>query len=328
GGDCSVTVNETFPDGSHDWYVRGWNDTGNGDWSDGMSFTVKSSEMEKDINEVIGMITSVEDLSPMIEEIGTLLGEVMNGDPSFITIDPSGDLDLANLPSEITITANLGNGYTPEGSSSVLTGNMVIKITNLSFDAAGIFADISLDADDIRRDGQLILDGGMTLGVNAGISGSSLSVTVDIDFANLKSLDFQVNGAASVIIPSIDLSGELTSSQPIIINFQQFTTLDYQISGDVELIPDGDVYDIDFDLDTNQGDVAGTVRVDGTNPDRIIISTPGSTLKAGDYTLDINNVVMASDVCTDSPSSGNIVVTDNLETKTITFNNNCDYTIN
>ncbi len=40
GGQCSVTIDSTLSAGTCNWYIRGWNDDGNGEWSDGMSFTV------------------------------------------------------------------------------------------------------------------------------------------------------------------------------------------------------------------------------------------------------------------------------------------------
>jgi PKD repeat protein len=40
GGTCTVTPDVTLPNGNYDWWVRTWNDYGNGDWSDGMTFTV------------------------------------------------------------------------------------------------------------------------------------------------------------------------------------------------------------------------------------------------------------------------------------------------
>jgi hypothetical protein len=40
GGTCTVTLDESIISGSYIWWVRGWNDDGNGAWSDGMNFTV------------------------------------------------------------------------------------------------------------------------------------------------------------------------------------------------------------------------------------------------------------------------------------------------
>jgi uncharacterized protein (TIGR02145 family) len=43
GGDCSVTLDERFTEGNYTWWVLGWNDYGNGEWSDGKVFTVSGT---------------------------------------------------------------------------------------------------------------------------------------------------------------------------------------------------------------------------------------------------------------------------------------------
>ena len=43
-GKCSVTINADLDNGEYDWWVRGWNDDGNGPWSDGRSFTIQGEE--------------------------------------------------------------------------------------------------------------------------------------------------------------------------------------------------------------------------------------------------------------------------------------------
>ena len=41
-GDCSITPTDTLASGDCTWWIRGWINDGNGDWSSGMSFTVEA----------------------------------------------------------------------------------------------------------------------------------------------------------------------------------------------------------------------------------------------------------------------------------------------
>ena len=42
GSTCSVTPSTTLSDGDHAWWIRTWNDSGNGPWSSKISFTVST----------------------------------------------------------------------------------------------------------------------------------------------------------------------------------------------------------------------------------------------------------------------------------------------
>ncbi len=288
-------------------------------------------DLEDDIEYYMAIISSAGDMTPMIEGITALFMAVMNGDTSVVTINPPMEtLDLNNLPSTITMTANFGTGYTPEGSTSVFTGQAVIQITNLILNqqTGAISANAALTATNVRQDGQLLLNGAMTLGVNVAMLGdNTLSATANMTFINLESLNFKANGGIGLSIPPMNLSGgQLT--QPIVLTFNQFTTQDFQISGTVTISQIGaDSINALFDLDTNQGEMNGLIRINGINGDQATISTPSGPLTAGGYSVTINNVVMDAAVCQDMPYSGNIVITGDSETKTITYSN-CAYTVN
>jgi len=116
-----------------------------------------------------------------------------------------------------------------------------------------------------------------------------------------------------------------------LLGMTQLETTDFSFkSGTVKLTQNGMKYYADFNLNTDQGLVTGRAQIDNLIEDKPVISTP-TTMTAGRYTLDINDVKMdASDTatCTKLPISGNIIVSGGSETKTITFTNNCTYTIN
>lgn len=286
---------------------------------------IPPSTLEADIVAYMAMITSAGELSPMMDEIGTLLGEIMAGDPSVVTITPPlQNLDLANLPPAINITANFGTGYTPAESLAVYTGQAVINITNLAFSETGITAHAAMTATDVRRDGELVLAGAMTLDLNVGMSGNNFSAVVPITFSNLQSLDYQINGGATLTLPSISGEGQLL--EPVNITFNQLTTKDFNLSGTVDLTQTANGFDAMLDLDTHEGPVNGLIWLTQNQQDQQIISTP-DTMTAGAYTVDINEVIMDSGICPDLPAGGNIVISGAGETKTLFFSN-CAYTIN
>lgn len=284
------------------------------------------STMEKDITSYMGMVTSAGELSPMMSEISTVLEEIMNGNSSAVTITPPLEtLDITNLPASINITADFGNGYTPEGSTAVFTGQAVILLTNISFSENAIGANAALTATNIKRDGKLVLNGGMGLSLTGDMSGNNISATVNVNFANLQSLESTVNGGLALTIPAISTDGQF--SQPISVTFNQLTTQDSQVSGSLNITPAGsNTYDALFNLTTNEGAIAGTVRM-AMNGTQTVFSTPAGTLTAGEYALNINDVTLDTSVCPETPYTGNIGVTKGSEASTVIFNN-CEYLLN
>ena len=346
GQECATTFNITFPAGDYTWWVKGWNDTGSGKWSDGMSYTVEpepdpdpdpdpdDSDLAKEINEKIDMLTDVSELTPMIDEIGTVLTAVLAGDSSIVTISPSMDtLDITNLPESIHISADFGSGYTPEGGTSVYTGSMVIDITNLTLNLSGtsmsLTADMEMDADKIKRDSDLVLDGGMTMDIDVGMTGNNaVTVTGNVNFESLTSLEYEINGGIDLSIPSMNLT-DGTISEPVVLTFNNLATVDYQLNGKVKITQVSNGYDIWLNLATGQGNnIKGTVRVNiDEDTEQVIVFTPGGDLQVEDYTMDINNVIIDPEVCPEGPAGGNVVVSDGTETTTVTFKNDCTYTV-
>lgn len=293
------------------------------------AFTGGASSLESDIESYMGMISSAGEMSPMMDELGTVFEEIMNGDSSVVTITPPLEtLDIANPPSSINITADFGSGYSPEGTTAVYTGQTVMNLTNIAFSETAIGANATMTATNVKRDGQLVLNGGMSLSLTGNMSGSSLSATVDLNFSNLQSLDSQVNGGMSMTIPSISVTGQDAQlSQPVTITFNQLTTQDYTISGTVTVTSSGsNAYDALFNLTTSEGTIAGTVRMAITG-DQTVFSTPSGALTAGEYTLDINDVTLDTTVCPETPYDGTIEVRKGSELSTVVYNN-CAYTIN
>jgi hypothetical protein len=285
-----------------------------------------TNSLNDDIEYYMAIVSSVDDLSPMVSEVSVLLEQIMAGDSSVVTINPPLEtLDLSNIPSTIAISVNFGSGYTPEGTTSVYTGQAVVNVTNISFSDTGITADVALTATNVKRDGELILNGAMALSLDAGMSGSDIAISASMNFTNLQSLTENVNGGASL---SMRVTSDGQISQPITLTINQLTATEFQVSGTVTMTPVGtDSYDALFDLDTDKGPVEGTVRMAGITGDTIVISTPGSPLKAADIYMDINDVTMDSNLCPESPSSGNILFTRGAESSTMTFSSNCTYTL-
>ncbi len=291
-------------------------------------FAGNTGGLVDDIEYYMALITSAGELSPVMDEISVLLSTILSGDTSVVTITPPlQNIDFNNPPSSITITANFGTGYTPEGTNTVYTGMTVINITGIAFTQTGITANAALTATDVRRDGTPVLNGLMTMGINAGL-GETISVNANINFSNLTTLDARINGGIAMNIPGISSEGQLL--QPVTITLNQLSTLDYQMNGTVTMTQmSSEVFDINFNLTTNQGPVTGLLRA-GMNPadfGQATLSTPSGPMTIGDASVTINQVVTDQALCEDLPASGDIVITKGAETATVTFSN-CTYTVN
>jgi hypothetical protein len=294
-------------------------------------FASNAGGLADDIHYYMAMITSAGELTPMMDEIGILLETILNGDPSVVSITPAlQTIDLNNPPSNISIDANFGSGYTPPNTSALYTGRILIDITGISFTQTGINAIATLNASNVQRNGEPILNGIMTLSVNAGMSGNNTSVTANVNFSNISSMGIQTNGGITLNIPAISGEGQLL--QPVTLTLNQFSTQDYLLNGTVNVAQiSAETYDITFNVTTSQGPVTGVLRaqMNPVNMDQTILSTPSGGLTVGTASLVFNQVVMDSYLCADEglPASGNIVVTRGQETATISFNN-CGYTVN
>ncbi len=287
-----------------------------------------------DIEYYMAMITSAGEMAPMMDEISPLLEAILSGDTSVVTITPPLDtINPYSPPQTITITADFGDvgaGYTPAGSTSVYTGTTVINITGISSTATGLNANATLTASDVRRDGELILNGTVMFSINAGMTGETTSLTANVNFSNLASLDTRINGEITLNIPGISGDGQLT--QPVTITLNQLSTLDYEMNGTVAISQiSSESFNVNFNVTTDQGPVSGNLRaqMNPANMDQTILSTPSGALTVGTASLIFNQVVMDSNTCVDEglPASGNIVVNRGTETATIAFSN-CAYTVN
>ena len=63
-GVCSMAAAESLFDDTYDWYIRGWNDNGNGGWSDGMRFTVSTPGYQT--RSLQSTITSVQPMTGIV----------------------------------------------------------------------------------------------------------------------------------------------------------------------------------------------------------------------------------------------------------------------
>ncbi len=268
----------------------------------------------------------------MVDEVTALLGVVLRGDPSVVTITPPLEtININNPPPNINITADFGNGYTPPESTAVYTGSAVIDITGIAFTQTGIAANLSLTATNVQRNGEPVFNGAMTGSLNFGMAGENISMVANLNFSNLASMGELINGGIGINIPA--LSGEGRLLQPAVYTLNQFSAMGYQLNGTMTMTePSAGMYDVDFNITTNQGPVTGRLlaQMDMQNLDLVTLSTPQGPMTVGTAIVTVNQVIIDSSedsTCTDLPVSGNIVVTEGGETATITFSN-CAYTVN
>ncbi len=296
--------------------------------------TLDSQGLESEVRRYMAMATSVDDVSAVTDEVQVIFGEITNAESPVVTITPplTELLNMTDMPSNITCSLDFGSGYTPEGGKGIYTGSAIVNISDVQMGESRISARASMTANNVQRDGEQVLAGGMNMVLNVIPSGTDIVVNADVNFANLKSLTYVVNGGISLsTTASSDAEDEETAIElkaPLVITFDNFTTSEFTASGTVTITQVSEKrFEVDLDFTTDEGMVKGTVRIDGQSDTQFVISTPSGPLSVEGNIVTINDVLLDSEICEEFPAGGNIVVTGASETNTVVFSE-CSYTVN
>lgn len=281
-------------------------------------------DVETGAKEAIELFGSVMDMAPLVEEITGLFGQILSDDPDVpLTVTPPLDtIDSDNPPSTITAVLDYGAGFvTPENAT--MSGSVTVEITNLVATNSSFSLDMHIVANNLQRNGVLVLDGAGTFAVNLQVNSNVLGIELDADMDNLNTSTGSFDGAMHLAIPSLSI--EEGTFSPITVTFEGLTAAGHSISsGTIIMSPSGsDSYLLDIDIETDLGAADGDVLLTNNPDDSYTVSTQ-DTMSFGAYQVDINSVLIDSAVCTEYPLSGNIVISDGGETHTLTFTGSCD----
>ncbi len=293
------------------------------------------------IRQKMVMLCSVANMAPtgdmdaVQEELQQILQAVMRGDSSIVTVTPPlNTLNMDNIPSKITIAFDFGAGYSPESTDAVYTGSGSMVITDLVVSAETFTgsANVTFTANNVKRDGTTVLNGGGFASLNVRPSDSGdIGITLNTTFNGLKVSQDVINGAANL---SATLSMGQGSPKPgsILVQFDGFGTLDEQVSGSVTLTPKSEtIYEVNADLTTSKGPIAGIVTMEQMADDSVKITTPSGPFHIEDLDMTITSPLILDGTQTSCEGcipaqEGEITITDGQETVTVQFNG-CDYSI-
>jgi hypothetical protein len=285
-----------------------------------------SQSVEEKVSSLMGTLTTSGDvLTPLTNELNAIIGAI--SDPTStvpLTITPPVDqINLENPPATISVRLNYGNGYTATDGAT-MTGSLAINITGLTMSSTGISLNIAVSADQIKRNGVLVLDCDLNLSASlVPAANNQLAADLTLNIISMDTPAGSVSGQIVVDVPAVDISAG--TFQPITISFDDFVTERLNITSGALVIssPSADNFQLAANLTTNEGTISGTLLLDMTDASQSVLNSTGD-FQLEDYTLDVNALVFKPDVCSSYPVSGNVIIEYGAETHTMTFTGDCD----
>ncbi|MHB8773190.1 MAG: hypothetical protein ACYC7J_19520 [Syntrophales bacterium] len=264
------------------------------------------------------LLLGVATVTDIMEQIGETSGSSTCPQVT-ITPDPS-TINFEALPPAITLAASYGGGCTASDGST-MSGQMVLALTNIVWTEASeeLALDYAVTATNLRRNGTLVLNGGVS--GHLGFAGSG--ATVSINFNNFQITDGTISGGLTLALTGINVSGASASS--IDITFvNDLTAVGYAVhSGTLRVTTVAtNTNRIVANLDTSQGAVNMTLTVQRPSDERTIISTAAPGTIAG-YTVTLTNVTLDTGVCNGYPSSGSATASQGGSSVTAAFTPSC-----
>jgi hypothetical protein len=281
------------------------------------------STMEQEIRRILDLIMGLFSTgSGLVSQVSGILS---GAGSDIITISPPlENLSLTSIPPTIALNFNFGTQYAlPDGS--VISGSAMLNLTDISFSAAGIGANIELLANDIRVNGAPMLSGRVF-----GNVALTNDVNAVLNFDNFRFQDRPFSGGLDILGTAV----ELDLGNPVNSTFQQFTITPRNFSFDqytvnsgtiVITIPSPGVYRFALDLATNQGPANLVATLALQQEEQFLVSTVGPGTILG-YTVTIDNVLFDTSLCPQFPIGGRITVASGGKTGEITFNAACNGT--
>ncbi len=180
-GSCSVTISESLPSDNYTWYIMGWNNDGNGAWSNGKSFTVLGSDRAPSESVLISPINITKGASPkltwqedsvatwykvyVIDTSGDKFVQWYEIDDNYtkwpdatcsdskcsVTVDTT--LDLENQTWYVRGWNSYGNGDWSPASAFSVTDQEVVYVTTTSSDYVAVGASTDGELLAVEADG-------------------------------------------------------------------------------------------------------------------------------------------------------------------------------
>jgi hypothetical protein len=269
---------------------------------------------QKIIDKALGFLqyqsTLTSGMSAVTDILNQITGSGGSGTCPQVTANPS-SINASALPPTITVTVDYGTtGCTPSGSTDVMSGKVVLAITNLTGDlSTSLSLDYALTATNLKQNGKVVMNGAVS-----GHIAMSTTLNASVHFNNFQVGDHAISG--DMTISATDLN-----NGPITITLTNLTAAGYTVSSGTLTYTTAGSPQLNANLNTSQGAVNITLSVQSPSDTRVIVSTPNPGVIAG-YTVSLNGVTMDS-TCANNPIGGSITVSQGGSTVTNTFTAAC-----
>jgi len=283
-------------------------------------------------NEMVTIMSQAEDLTSGGNEVMDALSESLGlilmgllGDTSstcpMITRVPA-DLSLAEIPETFGVTVDFGAGCVPGDSDTLLAGLLQMDVNGFALTDTGLNLTFSLEALNLTGEGELLLDGSITGGLNA-VVGNTVSLSGNLNFNNLRSLETTLGGAFTMegTVANLDTMENLF----LTLGMSNVNAGEYIINSGTLTIdaPDQSFVTVSMVAETTDGPVDITLFMATDENDVVTLNTDGMGTVMG-HSLQVTGLVIDPMVCPDYPIAGVIRMQYEGKNFQITFDDRCD----
>lgn len=304
--------------------------------AEGLLEDTADTELDAVLLEVLGWV-----LLPIVGDPETSTCPVIRREPA--------EVNLFALPPELTASADFGAGCEPEEGYGMISGRLDLEIRDLVLDmetGESVGLDLDLVATDLRRDGEPVLDGALSLGFSIDstttenqtetywVTTTDAALAANMAATGLSVMGDAVTGAASLdgTVRSVVYEDLVTSEETEDLRMDVTMTME-DLSGFGMSLSSGTLR---VEVDTE----AGTASVEATghgsegaidlelvarlsaDQTRITLNTAEPAQLMG-YTLEVDEVIYDGEICPDSPISGTIRIGFDDLTYQMSFTGDC-----
>ena len=256
-----------------------------------------SSATSQEVRQMVGNTLSVvtgaggSDVSSLLSDV---LAAALSSTPSTcpaVSISPA-NLDLSAPPPSITVSANYPSAGCVSPSGPSMSGGATLALTNLNMGTSSLSTNFSFTFNNLKRNGVLL--------GNGQISGSVNNIVLDAN-SNLQS------GTATIQLSNLKLSTGDTFNGSISMTFVSST-----------------VINVSTNLSNADGLIALNLQLTESATAGVSTLKTTSTGTIRNYSTQINNLQLNTNVCKNYPIGGSITFTKASQVSTVTFNGSCD----
>jgi hypothetical protein len=280
------------------------------------------------LDTILGLLAQT-DLSKATGQLSLILSSVLTGSGTCpqVTVTPPLE-DLESLPQNINIFVNYGTGCWSEAAQATMSGSATLDVTDLVLGETVVTADYTLAFNTLAQDGVVFANGSVNGSLDIKAADSVLTqASATMNFVDLTVQQYHISGQINLVASGVDLNGG--SLGQVTATFKVLALGGFKIVDGTLIIASlsDNQTQIDANMTTSEGpvDITALVAVSGASDEIVTVNTASPGI-IGDYTVELGNIVMNSDVCPSYPIAGTITLQKGEVITRITFTDVCDGT--